>query len=491
MLRDIRFRSICEHHLLPFRGHAHIAYLPGEQVVGLGALPKLVDILASRPQVQERLGEQIADVIASSLDTRGVLVVLDASHECVTMRSGQQSDASTVTIAARGELSRALRARRADRADGGESRMSALIMGIVNVTPDSFSDGGLYLAADDAIAHGLRLRAEGAQLLDVGGESTRPGAQRVPVDVEQERVLPVVRALAEAGRARQHRHHERLDGRRRGRGRRADRQRRVGRHGRPRDARRRRRHVGRHRAQPLARDPPPTCTRRRSTRMSWPRSLAELGRAHRGRRGGRHPPARASSSTRASASASIGEQNWATLRGAAAHRRARAPRARRHESQAIPRRDPRSGCRMPASTAERRDLATAVTSVLAAQAGVWAVRVHDVAATRDALRVARQLGGREPMDEITLTGLRVFGRHGVYDEERRDRPGLRDRLHAAPRHPPRRRDAMTSPTPCTTARRRERVAEIVSGEPVDLLETLAARIADGAAGVPTRARARA
>ena len=104
MLRDIRFRSMCEHHLLPFRGHAHIAYLPGEQVVGLGALPKVVDVLASRPQVQERLGEQIADVIDSSLDTRGVLVVLDAFHECVTMRGGQQADASTVTIAARGEL---------------------------------------------------------------------------------------------------------------------------------------------------------------------------------------------------------------------------------------------------------------------------------------------------------------------------------------------------------------------------------------------------
>jgi GTP cyclohydrolase I len=104
MLRDIRFRSVCEHHLLPFRGRAHIAYLPGEQVVGLGALPKVVDVLASRPQVQERLGEQIADVIAASLDTRGVLVVLDAVHECVTMRSGQQSDASTVTIAARGVL---------------------------------------------------------------------------------------------------------------------------------------------------------------------------------------------------------------------------------------------------------------------------------------------------------------------------------------------------------------------------------------------------
>ncbi|WP_203581868.1 GTP cyclohydrolase I [Microbacterium hibisci] len=104
ILRDIIFRSVCEHHLLPFRGHAHLAYLPGEQVVGLGALPKVVEILSSRPQVQERLGEQIADVIAASLDARGVLVVLDATHECVTMRGGRQPDASTVTIAARGEL---------------------------------------------------------------------------------------------------------------------------------------------------------------------------------------------------------------------------------------------------------------------------------------------------------------------------------------------------------------------------------------------------
>ena len=104
MLRDIRFRSVCEHHLLPFAGHAHIAYLPGEQVVGLGALPRVVDVLASRPQVQERLGEQIADVIAGSIDTRGVLVILDATHECVTMRGGRQPDASTVTVAARGEL---------------------------------------------------------------------------------------------------------------------------------------------------------------------------------------------------------------------------------------------------------------------------------------------------------------------------------------------------------------------------------------------------
>jgi GTP cyclohydrolase IA len=105
MVRDIRFRSICEHHLLPFRGHAHIAYLPGEQVVGFGALPRVVDVLAARPQVQERLGEQIADTIAGALDARGVLVILQAQHECMTMRGGRQPDADTLTIAARGELS--------------------------------------------------------------------------------------------------------------------------------------------------------------------------------------------------------------------------------------------------------------------------------------------------------------------------------------------------------------------------------------------------
>lgn len=103
LLRDICFRSVCEHHLLPFAGRAHLAYLPGEQVVGLGALVRVVEILASRPQVQERLGEQIADTIAENLDTRGVLVVLDAAHGCVTLRGGRQPEASTLTIAARGE----------------------------------------------------------------------------------------------------------------------------------------------------------------------------------------------------------------------------------------------------------------------------------------------------------------------------------------------------------------------------------------------------
>jgi GTP cyclohydrolase I len=103
LMRDILFRSVCEHHLLPFAGRAHLAYLPGEQVVGLGALVRVVETLAARPQVQERLGEQIADTIAENLDARGVLVVLDASHGCVTLRGGRQPEASTLTIAARGE----------------------------------------------------------------------------------------------------------------------------------------------------------------------------------------------------------------------------------------------------------------------------------------------------------------------------------------------------------------------------------------------------
>ncbi len=73
------------------------------------------------------------------------------------------------------------------------------IMGVLNVTPDSFSDGGRWVHPDAAIAHGLELRAQGADVVDVGGESTRPGAPRVPLEVEQERVLPVVRALAQEG----------------------------------------------------------------------------------------------------------------------------------------------------------------------------------------------------------------------------------------------------------------------------------------------------
>lgn len=104
LLRNISLRSVCEHHLLPFRGRAHVAYQPGERVVGLSALPRVVAALAERPQVQERLGEQIAQALEDGLAPRGVLVVLAASHGCVADRGVRETEAITVTIASRGGL---------------------------------------------------------------------------------------------------------------------------------------------------------------------------------------------------------------------------------------------------------------------------------------------------------------------------------------------------------------------------------------------------
>jgi GTP cyclohydrolase IA len=102
LLRHIEFRSVCEHHLLPFLGVAHVAYLPGDTVIGLGRIPRVIETLSARPQVQERLTEQIADAIEQGADARGVLVVLDASHSCVTTRGPRQTGSTTVTVAARG-----------------------------------------------------------------------------------------------------------------------------------------------------------------------------------------------------------------------------------------------------------------------------------------------------------------------------------------------------------------------------------------------------
>jgi GTP cyclohydrolase I len=104
LVRDIAFRSTCEHHLLPFTGVAHLAYVPGERLVGLGKLARVVETLSSRPQLQERLGEQIADALERGLAPRGVLVVLDARHGCVTARGTRQAASTTVTVASRGEL---------------------------------------------------------------------------------------------------------------------------------------------------------------------------------------------------------------------------------------------------------------------------------------------------------------------------------------------------------------------------------------------------
>lgn len=105
VLRDVAFRSICEHHLLPFLGTAHLAYAPGARIVGLGRLPRVVEILAARPQLQERLTEQIADALDAGLAPEGVLVVLDAVHGCVTARGPRQTSTSTITVASRGRLS--------------------------------------------------------------------------------------------------------------------------------------------------------------------------------------------------------------------------------------------------------------------------------------------------------------------------------------------------------------------------------------------------
>ena len=104
LLRDIEFRSMCEHHLLPFVGVAHLAYLPGDRLVGLGRLARVVDTLAARPQLQERLTEEIADALETGLVPSGVFVMLDATHLCVSSRGTRQARSSTVTTAARGSL---------------------------------------------------------------------------------------------------------------------------------------------------------------------------------------------------------------------------------------------------------------------------------------------------------------------------------------------------------------------------------------------------
>jgi GTP cyclohydrolase IA len=104
MVRDIDVESLCEHHLLPFAGKAHVAYVPGGdgRITGLSKLARLVDVLAKRPQVQERLTTQIADVLERSLKPRGVFVVIEAEHLCMSMRGVKKPGSTTVTSAVRG-----------------------------------------------------------------------------------------------------------------------------------------------------------------------------------------------------------------------------------------------------------------------------------------------------------------------------------------------------------------------------------------------------
>ncbi len=102
LVKDIEFSSVCEHHLLPFTGKAHIAYLPDGRVVGLSKLARIVEAVARRPQVQERITEDLADLVMRQLEPRGVGVILEASHSCMTIRGVRKPGAMTITSAMRG-----------------------------------------------------------------------------------------------------------------------------------------------------------------------------------------------------------------------------------------------------------------------------------------------------------------------------------------------------------------------------------------------------
>jgi GTP cyclohydrolase I len=108
LVRDIQVFSLCEHHLLPFHGAAHLGYIPGEdgRITGLSKLARLVDVYARRPQVQERLKSQIADLLMERLRPRGVIAVLECEHMCMSMRGIQKAGARTVTSAVRGIFQR-------------------------------------------------------------------------------------------------------------------------------------------------------------------------------------------------------------------------------------------------------------------------------------------------------------------------------------------------------------------------------------------------
>ena len=266
-----------------------------------------------------------------------------------------------------------------------------LIMGVVNVTPDSFSDGGRYVDAEAAVAHGLLLRAQGADILDIGGESTRPGAERVAADVEQERVIPVVRALSDAGVVVSidtmnastaalavqagARIVNDVSGGMTDPGMLAA----VA----PTDADVVLQHWRGHSADMYARavydDVVAEVTRELTARME---AAAQAG----------IDPARIIVDP-GIGFGKRGEQNWQTLRGldrfvGIGQRVLIGTSRKRFLADAL--------AADPADASEaRRDLATAVTSVLAAQAGVWAVRVHDVGATRDALVVADRWAGAD------------------------------------------------------------------------------------------------
>ena len=102
VVTDISFFSVCEHHLLPFTGYAHVGYMPTGKVVGASKLIRVVEVLSKRPQIQERLTSQVADTINDNLDTRAVFVFMSAEHMCMTMRGTKKQGSQIVTVAERG-----------------------------------------------------------------------------------------------------------------------------------------------------------------------------------------------------------------------------------------------------------------------------------------------------------------------------------------------------------------------------------------------------
>jgi GTP cyclohydrolase I len=111
LIKDIRFVSFCEHHLLPIVGQAHVAYLPNGRVIGLSKIPRVIDVLSKRPQMQERLTEELAELLMRELDAKGVAVVIEATHSCMTIRGVNKPDSTFVTSAMRGAFKERLATR--------------------------------------------------------------------------------------------------------------------------------------------------------------------------------------------------------------------------------------------------------------------------------------------------------------------------------------------------------------------------------------------
>ena len=102
LVRDVELHSLCEHHLLPFFGRVHVAYLPGSRIIGLSKIPRLVDLYARRLQLQERITEQVADALVRLLEPKGVVVMAEARHLCMAMRGVEKQHSATATRALRG-----------------------------------------------------------------------------------------------------------------------------------------------------------------------------------------------------------------------------------------------------------------------------------------------------------------------------------------------------------------------------------------------------